>query len=119
MWVKVLNLDEVPDSTGEVIWADGVTLPEGDVPVQYNFSTDAVDHMGYAKLERREDGVYADITLLPRDKDNAPACYPAVCGVTFDRSGPDIKKCAIRSIGLSLSKNADPRIKTLEEQSKA
>lgn len=116
--VKVLNLDDVPDSAGEVIVAAGVEMPAGTVPVQYEFSEKIRDQLGQATVERRDDGIYANIEIYGHWADDiekmakARLLYPAVGGVTFEKSDGTIHRCRITRISLG-SGNADSRIEPI------
>lgn len=120
--VKVLNLDAVPDSVGDIIEPDGVELTPGPVPVEWGFDDAPRNLMGDARLERRADGVYAEIELNPnwaQDAAGVRLMYPAVGGVTLERAGEGalhIKRCLVTRIGLSSSKNADLRIPSVGDQ---
>lgn len=120
--VKVLNLDGRPDSVGDVIEPDGVELKPEPVPVEWGFDDAPRNRMGAARLERRADGVYAEVELnkdWAQDIAGVRLMYPAVGGVTLERGGRDplhIKRCLVTRIGLSSSKNADPRIPSVGEQ---
>lgn len=118
MKFKILNLDEQPDSTGEVIDPAGLTFRE-DVLVTLNFSDEPRDILGTAKLERKEDGLYAEFTPTPdwaHDEASLKLLYPAVSGVVLDKQGMRLTKTVIQGLGLSTNMNADHRIRRVGEQ---
>lgn len=122
MRIKILNLDGMPDSQGEVFDPAGVVLAEGAVPVRLNYSDESKDCVGWATLEKTEDGVYATIESL---RPGAEYLYPGAHGVvtdfapTFNGSGHrTITRCEIRGIGVHMTRNCDYRIQTIEEQLK-
>lgn len=121
--VLVLITDNVPDREGQVFDPKGIELPNVEVPVQYNFGRTFDDLLGYATLERGEDGnVYAVIDFRgPNTQvDRLANLTPAIGGTVFSMSkvfgNTVIDHCRITSIGCSSSKNADPRIPTLGAQ---
>lgn len=119
MKVKVLNLDQVPDSSGEVFDPEGISLAEGHVPVQFEFEDDIGSYLGTAVLSRESDGVYAELEILPHQVDAVKTLYPAVGGSVFERLGKVLLKTEIRSVGMSTSKNADSRIATVGQQTQS
>ena len=116
MRVKILNLDKMPDSMGEIIDPPGVTVREGEVPVVYDYSDDITKLMGYATLEVAVDGVYANIRHREGAAHTLLGLYPGAGGVTTERVGNIIKKCEIRMVGVHMGRNADYRIKTIGVQ---
>jgi len=116
MRVKILNLDKMPDSMGEIFDPPGVTVREGEVPVVYDYSDDITKLMGYATLEVAVDGVYATIRPFKETEKTIMYLYPGAGGMTTERVGNIIKKCQIRVVGVHMGRNTDYRIKTIGEQ---
>lgn len=116
MKIKILNLDAVPDSSGEVFDPAGVSIGDGIVPVRFEFKDDLESVMGQAQLSREADGIYATLELLPRCLEASKLLYPAVGGVVQERKDKVLLKTEIRMVGLSTSKNADSRIPSVGDQ---
>lgn len=116
MRVKILNFSDVPDSMGETFDPAGVILREGEVPVAYDYSDDRSKLMGWATLEKAEDGVYADIKPFKETEFTIKFLYPGAGGVTLDRQGGHIKKCEIRVVGVHIGRNVDFSIDTIGAQ---
>jgi hypothetical protein len=121
--VLILNVDNVPDSWGEVFDPAGIELPDVEVPVLYGGFPAPGNIRGYAKLRRGLDGhVYADIDFRGPETqvDRLANLYPSICATLFSSkkvfSTTVLDHVRITGIGISASKNADPRIKTLAEQ---
>jgi hypothetical protein len=114
--IKVLNLDAVPDSSGEVFDPAGISIEAGTVPVRFEFRDDLESVMGQAQLSREADGIYATLDLLPRCLETAKLLYPAVGGVVRERMDKVLLKTEIRMVGLSTHKNADSRIPSVGDQ---
>jgi len=109
--VRVLNLDEVPDSQGETFDPAGVELEDGPVWVTLGF--DPQKKIGSATLKKVEGGVDAEIELeneLPEG-----VWTPAIGGRTFGKTGNVLTKVLINSIGLSPYQNCDHRIQPLRK----
>jgi hypothetical protein len=120
MRIKVLNFSEQPDRNGDIFDPAGVYFEPAsgrDVPVCLNYEKSLQTIIGYANLEKTEDGVYAEITPFP-DAPDFLFMYPGIGGVYSARDGARILSCVIEVVGLSLSPNVDPIILTLEEQMK-
>lgn len=62
MIIKVLSFNRT-EADGDIFEAEGVTFNE-TVAVTNGFSSYPGDVLGYCKLEKREDGVYADVELF-------------------------------------------------------
>lgn len=119
MKVKILNLDGVPDSLGEVIEYAGVKVLDCNVSVVLNFSNEIRDNIGVARLVRLKDGVYAEIEIRGAwklDLESIKRLTPAAGGVIFERTGNTIKRCEITHVGLCFGPNCDKRIKSIAEQ---
>ena len=116
MIVKVLNLDGVPDSEGETFDPAGVELPPFDVPIQFRFWDTPEDLMGWATLEKRPDGVYAQLKLNPERVEEAKKLWPSIGGRVTKREGTLIKHCEVRVIGLYDRPNQDRRIEKVGDQ---
>jgi hypothetical protein len=115
MRIKVLNLDGVPDSVGDVFNKDTVvTFPE-KVPVSYSFfpedgtMDEAVrNHIAFATLERAEDGIYA--SFEPVEGKFIGGLTPAIGGVANERENAHMKSVRITCIGMMAMRNSDARI---------
>lgn len=116
MIVKVLNLDSVPDSQGETFDPAGVIVPTLEVPIKYRFGEGIDDVMGWATLERREDGIYAHLKVLGERLHLAKNMYPSIGGVVLGKKDKLITACEIRMVGLSPDQNCDRRIQKCGEQ---
>lgn len=118
MRVKILNLDGIPDSSGEIIDPAGVEF-EPEVAVEYEFSGELRDQMGFAKIEKTEDGLYATIELnkhWKQDESVVVLLSPCIGGVVVDRKDNTLLKCKINRIGICRGPNTDHRIKSIAEQ---
>lgn len=112
--VKVLNLDNVPDSRGETFNLKGLTI-EKEVPVYFNYQRDLRGYLGTAKLTRTARAVYATLSLINRGIHGAAVMlYPAVGGRETKRKGTVIEKCTINELGLCTTPNQDRRIKPIK-----
>jgi hypothetical protein len=116
MRVKILNFSNEPDSMGDTFDPAGVQIREGEVPVAYDYSDDITKCMGYATLEKTEDGVYATIRPFKETETALQYLYPGAGGLTLDRNGGLIKKCEIRMVGVHMGRNTDYSIKTIGTQ---
>jgi hypothetical protein len=121
--VLVLKLDGVPDDVGDVIDPDGLSVEEGDAPVQFGFLGGAEDLLGHARLRKLDKEVRADITLFEHlsleTLDALLDTTPAVGGVVLQRQREFpgfIERALVRRLGLSHSPNADKRIGSLRAQ---
>jgi hypothetical protein len=112
--VKILNFSDTPDSMGDVFDSAGVTVREGEVPVAYDYSDDITKFMGWATLEKTDDGVYANIKS--KDEERLKPLYPGAGGMILDRQGGTIKKCEIRMVGVHMGRNTDYSIGRIGEQ---
>lgn len=131
MRVKILNFNGKPDVLGDVIDPVGVLIREGRLPVSYDYSDDPDRSVGWATLEKTEDGVYANIHVSKEMVEFIKGLYPGAGGVVL-KSQPDvdaalaerepevrvIERCEIRSVGVHVSPNADPDIETIGAQVK-
>ena len=116
----VLNMDGQPDAAGDVFDASSQIEIAKDVKVTNDFQNRGFDEafLGTAKLTVEEKCIKAEIDIKV---DNIPeevlkGLTPAIGGSVLERDGNTVKKCKINQIGLSISGNADPRIKKLGEQ---
>lgn len=113
------------DSVNELIAFDGCDVPE-TVLLCKNFNTERLDHrLGFAALEKIDEGeskyVKAKFTF-PSDK--LPPCplYPALGGkageiIECKETGVRrITKSQFEMLSLGVGKNADPSIKSIQEQ---
>lgn len=107
--IKVLNLDNIPDSQGEIFDSNGLEVPK-EVPLYLNFNYDKP--IGHAILEKREDGVYAQINTSTFIK----GLYPAIGGKLSERDGNTLLKVKITMLGVCNSPNSDKRILPLETE---
>jgi hypothetical protein len=114
MRIKVLNLDGVPDNKGETFDAAGVEVSTAEVPATLNFRTDILAVLGWAKLTKEADGVYAEIRFIHEGSEIGASLYPAVGGITKERVGSLIKACELRQLSLCSTRNADSRIEPIE-----
>lgn len=116
----VLNLDGKPDAAGDVFGPDLELQIAENVKVTHDFKNRGFDEefLGNATLTREAGLVKAeiDINVEKIPVEILKTLTPAIGGVVLERDGNTIKKCKINQIGLSISGNADPRIKKLGEQ---
>lgn len=119
MYVKILNLDLQPDSVGHVILGDGLGVPPM-VPVSINYCDDL--RVGYAKLAKTSEGVFAELFLKPGMLEASLDLTPGMGGrmeVWHDQDGATyVERSRLDMVGLSHGKNCDSRILTLREQAK-
>jgi hypothetical protein len=115
----VLRLDGMPDSSGDIFDENtAIELPSQVVPVTFEFHNKPEFHLGWAKLYFRPGelkfDMHLDETKLP--KYALDDLTPAICGSCSGRDGKRIQYASISSVGLSVSGNADSRIKPLRDQ---
>ena len=113
MRIKVLNLDGVPDSVGDIFSADTVvTFDKDGVPIKTAFFDPSIEATrGRAMLNREGDALYAYVSFYQEPLRG----YPAVGGVLTEHEGPVMKKVAIKEIVISEKPNADKRIERIPE----
>lgn len=129
MRVKILNFNGKPDVLGDVIDPAGVLIREGRVPVTYDYSADPDRSVGWATLEKTEDGVYANIHVSKEMEEILKGLYPGAGGVVINRQTDVdadlaerepgvsvIKRCEIWSVGVQLNRNVDRDIETIGAQ---
>ena len=105
--VKVLNTDVQPDSEGETIDPEGITLGNGGrVPVFKEFDRITDNLVGWAQLTIEPDGVWAEVES-PKELHGGFLC---VGGSVTDRRDKILTKTVIRELGWTASANADKRI---------
>jgi hypothetical protein len=102
---KVLNMDGVPDDSGDVFLPGSVTLPVGMVPVCMNYSEEYDGLVGYASLSVEGDALYADLET----SHHISCLIPGVGGRVTDRTNGIVKR-RITDIGLFMHHNQDKRI---------
>lgn len=113
----VLICDGTPDTAGDVIAIDGVELPDRPVTVTRNF--DPSQPVGFAKLRKEGDKIFADFSIM--DAQSVDGWTPAIGGATDLPLPPAthgyriIEKIRLTSIGLSEKGNTDPRIQPLKD----
>lgn len=116
--VRVLIVDDVPDSQGEIFDPAGLELPTTPVRVCIDF--DVAKYVGTATLRRDELGVVADMEVfLPEYADLLPL-IPGIGGSCMSRSEwnppqPDgarwlLTRVIVTDIGLYTMCNSDRRI---------
>src|SRR5882757_10402850 len=105
MKIKVLNLDEVPDTQNERFLASGVEFESEFVPVSLEYGV----NIGTARLTKEADGVFADMNIHEDAVNLIGGLTPSVNGSTLSRKGGLLEKTLIKSIALTLKKNADTR----------
>lgn len=120
--VPVLNLDGVPDSTGDIF--ENCEL-KFDNPVWLTIgwtSSPALDDLlGSASLYYNPDRTQLLADLFIRYDsperlllETGESClYPSVMGITFAREGPCVRGAKITAIRIGLGRNADSRIEPL------
>lgn len=114
MRIKILNLDDVPDSVGETFDPEGLEVPES-VPVSLHFF--GADYIGTAITKKESDGVYADIRLNPGvTLEDVLDRTPATGGTLISVKGGRINSAKLQGLVLSTDENADRRIKTVRQQ---
>lgn len=117
MYVKILNLDNQPDGVGHVILADGLEVPPM-LPVLLNYADNA--RVGYAKLKKTPEGVFAELFLEPGVLNvlmgHTPGIGAMMMSSRVEGEITYIERSRLLSVGLFEGKNCDPRILTLREQ---
>lgn len=114
--VKVLCLDGVPDTEGDVFERAGLSFDK-EVYVFSNPGNKLSAALGTASLHLEEDGLYGDIETFdnitfPFDNITFPL-YPSVTGTVLERQENLLTKTKITSLGLTILKNSDPRIEPI------
>lgn len=113
---KVLNIDNIPDSSGEYFSEGSVSVDDELLPITLSGEVVAT-----AKYELEKDGLYVHIPHIPQLAGHSAT--PAACGIILGRGGVPvdgtiskggaITKCIIMSVDLSPLPNQDKRIKPI------
>lgn len=124
MEIKVLQLGEEPDKSGDILPEDAEIEFSNQITLIRNFKQNkARDIIGYANLYRNGDTFYIrNIEIYEDYQEVFKNLTPAINGkvLAFDDS-PNvriIKHFSIDSVSFQLVDNHDPRIKSVEEQLK-
>lgn len=117
--VKVLICDGTPNANGATFRAEGIELPEGEVPAILEFREgDLPSYVGRAKLRMETGVLLADLVLLPRMADNSAlyTLYPIPTFTVYERKDNIIHTARLGYLALSITQHSDHRILTLGHQ---
>jgi hypothetical protein len=113
----LLNIDGHADSSGDIFTRTSKIEFPKEVKVTHEFSNEKI--LGTGKISRQGKRLTYEIDIYPEllPPEVVKQLTPAIGGSIKQRDGHKITKATINQIGLSISGNADPRIKKLGEQS--
>lgn len=107
-------LTQEPDSNGEIMNFEGMTLPENrELPVTLEFGTQPV---GIAKVYMENGNLVASVKIEKGIKKHLKTLYPAIYGRVYKRNGNIVEKFTVDSLALCVSENVDKTIKPLKEK---
>jgi hypothetical protein len=115
--IKVFELSNEPDSSGDIIGPDCNITFHQDVFLIKDFHNIPKNVIGKATLYKEDNSFYIkDIALIHYTEEMLKLLTPAICGKMIEREGNKLTKITIDSVGLVLSGNANPDIKSIGEQ---
>ena len=115
--IKLLIADGQPGEKSPGIKAEGIEIPDHEVPIFLETDEDLSGLVGKAKLSLEKNVLYATVDILDtRIPKETPPLYPCAVLVVTERGGNVVTRCVVKHIALSISKNVDSRIKPLTEQ---
>lgn len=107
-------LTDKADSVGEKINIDGVTFPDGEIPVTIQFERGRL--VGFAKLRKTEKTVEADVNIIYPNvipEQLITTLVPAVGGKIIKRVDGVLEKIKIQEVSFCKN-NIDPTIKPMK-----
>lgn len=118
---KIFEFNDKPDALGEVISQEGCVI-EKNLSVCRNFDRSHIrSRLGIAQAEIEGKEVWANWVWPGGDKMPTFPLYPAMGGVAMEvEMQPDgtklVKKARFDTLSIGTAKNADPNIKSIQEQ---